>query len=68
MEYQCKNHVHILHLRSIFPTPKVHISLQKQLNVDDKIKIKSCKHPPPKVHISLQKQLKIDDKIKIKSR
>ena len=35
------------------PTPKVHISLQKQLKVDDKIKINPCNHPTSKVLISL---------------
>jgi len=45
--------------------PKVHISLQKQLKIDDKIKINACNHPTSKVHIYLQKQPKVDDKIKI---
>jgi len=36
------------------PTPKVHISLQKQLKVDDKIKINPCNHPTSKVLIHFE--------------
>ena len=46
--------------------PKVHISLQKQLKVDDEIQINPCNHPTPKAHVYLQKLMKIDGKAKDK--